>query len=429
MAVDFIEQDFVQNRHLSNLDKSYADFAMNLKRLLPFRRREPAADQQREFVHPFRWSVPSDFAPALPGYGAYSPTGEEMRLRLLTQNPMASPLCIAAIRIIAESITAVRFELVNANNIVQEHHPANTILNDGAQGVSRQELAWTLCEGMLVAGNAIIIPQTDQRILIPHWENVRLPTFANRRYEVSDRFNGQRAIYAPDAVAHIRYRRSVDGVNGIGLITQLVLSELNTDTQAQQYTLSILSRMGVPGLVFVPKFQHDDDIVLQEDLDAIERAVDQLYTGAGRGGAMATRREWSVIEPQGVSGRGIDLTAVRALTEQRILAALGVPLPLVAPHQTAGSGRYGRALSELRAVFVTDTVAPLAEHIAEQLTSELLPFYERTRNLRYRPNFEHSELMQEHLTETRQKQANYLVTLVNAGILTVAEARAQLPKI
>ena len=91
---------------------------------------------------------------------------------------------------------------------------------------------------------------------------------------------------------------------------------------------------------------------------------------------MATRREWEIHEPEWISNRGIDLTGVRNIVEALLLASIGVPPALVSILVGAQQTRVGRTFEHMQVAFATDTIQPLAEHIAGQLTKELLPFWD-----------------------------------------------------
>ena len=107
----------------------------------------------------------------------------------------------------------------------------------------------------------------------PDWRNLRLPTSGQDfRYHVRDHFSGKETTYGRDAVAHLRYRHAIDGVNGMGLISAAGVAELMIDHEAQAYTQTLLSRMGVPDLIFMGKSM-DNDIVTDEDIDALGKSL------------------------------------------------------------------------------------------------------------------------------------------------------------
>ena len=393
--------------------------------------RQPATRQKSEvaLVHPFRRFTSTEWQSVYgAGASAWQRTGEEWRSLLLLRDPMQSTLITAAIRIIAENIAAVEFKVAGPDDKLIENHPANAPFNMGDL-TTRHELIWTIVEGLIIAGNAFLIPQPNRTLRALDWRNVQMPTSLSlNKYTVRNPFENTQAMYVPDAIAHLRYRRSVDGYNGIGLIQDAGLGELATDDVSQDYTLTILARLGVPGLIFMGKRLDNFDAVTDEDTDSIEQALDTVYSGAGRGAGMATKREWAIHEPAGVSNRGIDLSKVRQVVEERLLASIGVPPALISIGVGAQQVRVGRTMEELRTAFAVDTIQPLAEHIAGQLTKELLPFYPNTAGLRYLPDFAKSAMMQEHFAVTRFKQAEYLEKLVTAQILTPEEAKAQLPE-
>ena len=356
--------------------------------------------------------------------------GETHRRRLLVQDPMSSTIVMAAVRLLAEVVASVRFEVSDPNDNVLEQHPAAQIMDKGGGRWTRTDLIWSIVEGMLIAGNAVIIPDRRGEIEVVDWRNVILPMpgSGERVYRIRDRMTGTERRYSDGGVAHLRYRRSIDGWNGLGLVAQTALDELRTDREAQQYTLTLLQRMGVPGMIFSGKDTSPNRMeITDEDVNALQQGLDRLYSGGGRGGSLVTRNEWTIHEPVGISNRGIDLSPVRNVTEERLLASLGVPAAMVSIGVGAEQVRVGRTLEQLRIAFASDTIIPLCEHIADSLSAELLPFFGGTPGyLRFRPNYENCIMVQEREAVVKRQQAEYLLPLVQAGVLTKDEARYQI---
>lgn len=384
----------------------------------------PTKAKQADY-HPFRYFPRSDWFAT--GYAATTLSGEQHRSILLARDPMTSTLITIAIRTIASAIAEVRFIIQDQNGKPMDNHPGQRILDRAEGNWTRSDIAWTIVEGLLIAGNAILIPQPGGRIKAVDWRNVRLPMAGtgHRNYRITDRFTTTIQDYSYEGLSHLRYRRAPDGVNGLGLVAQTALAELATDAQASEYTLAMLANTAAFGNIITPA---DNDLPDQVQVDDFQESVDGLYTGAGRGQSIVTQRKWNIQQPAGIGQRGADLGPIRNITEERLLSMLGVPPSIVGIGVGMQQTRYGSGLEQQRRQLAGNVIIPLAHHIADQLSAELLPFYPQSEDLRFVPDFTNCIIANELLGYVANQQADYLAKLVAAGIVPPDTARAQLPE-
>ena len=381
----------------------------------------------------FRTWTPGDLSLGLPSGLGQAYSGSVYAAVLLARDPVQqSTIIAAALRWIATIISDVRWEVANsATDKVVDGHPAAMAMAGGIRSATdkdtwtRSELVWAIVEALLIAGNAVVYPQPNGVLRPLDWRNVTLPRpgVKARQYIVYDRMAGMTVRLPEEGVAHLRYRRSPDGWNGLGLVGAAALSELETDREGQAYTLTMLHRMGVPGVMFFPDDEKDD--FNTDDTDAIKTAGDQLYTGENRGAWAAFTKRWKTFEPSGPATK-VDLGPIRNISEERLFAQFGLHPALVGVGTGAQQTRVGATMNIVRRNAIEQVVMPFCDHIAQQLTAHLLPFYENRPGMEFRADYTHSLAVQARESEVLTEQAAGLLPFLQAGVLTADEVREQL---
>ena len=377
--------------------------------------------------------TPDSFAPAVSGaygYAGMPPTTNLWRYLNAAQNSVVA----AAIRLYVNNIETVRFGVVPEGNLDAEPdfmHPAMVMLNAPGPTQTRGERLWRIVEGMLVIGNALIVYEPEGWIHIPDPRYVRwpLPSALSVTYDVRDPHKpGVMKRYTPDEVAHIKHHLSPDGVNGQGVITLDVLAEIGTDQAAQNYTHTLMTRMGVSGMVFMPPVNAREDLYTRQDADAIMRMGREIFSAGGVGKWLGFDKRYDIYEPKGANAQRIDLSSIRNVSEERILSAFGIPPSLLGIGTGASQGRVGATMTANRRQFAQGSLQPLAHKIAEQLTAELLPFTGQGMGFRVVPDFTDCLPVQEAQVQLDTERAEVAMRMMQAKIWTAQEA-AGLPEI
>ena len=332
----------------------------------------------------------------------------------------------AGLRLIVAGIETVRFGVVPFNKEDAEpdyDHPIIERIRNPGPDQTRGDLIWTLTENILLAGNALIIPHPDGRLEVPDARYVRwpLPAAGPPRYTVRNPFApGLVRSYAAEEVAHIRHHIAPDGYNGVGVVTLDILSEIGTDQAAQSYTATLLTRMGVPGMIITPGDETDD--YTDEDADKMRRAGEDMFSASGVGTWLATAKRWEFQEPKGATASRLDLSKIRNVSEERLLAALGVPPSLLGIGTGAQQTRVGATMATHRRQFAQGTLQPLAHLLADQMTTHLLPFVSPPGRFRIVPDFSDCIPVREAEAQAELERLEIAERAVNSGIMTAEQA-------
>ena len=374
----------------------------------------------RKFLsNPFGWWSIGDSQAGLSQYvGNFGGTYANAPL----SNPMQSSLIFAACRLIVDSISTVEFEVypVGSDKPVEKHPMAELLRNPGGS-LTRKEMLWLILDGLICRGNALLILNSDRTLQAIDWRNVTWPMPGMHRYQVRNPQASTWTTYDPTQVAHLRYRRSPDGYNGIGPLVQNVLDELVLDRQAQQYAITMLRNMGVPGIMLTP--DDDADVFTQEDAEKIQRQLNQGFSGSQTGLAAVFGKKWKPHELSGANARRLDLRSLRYIPEERALAVLGVHPSMLGIGTGSENSRVGATVKELRREFVLDSVIPTAKLLAQQFTTHLLPFVSPPGKFEVLPDYQNTPGVEILRNEVTRQRLDYAIAAVAAGIWTPEQGR------
>lgn len=215
----------------------------------------------------------------------------------------------------------------------------------------------------------------------------------------------------------IHFRESFDPQNARKGLSPLkgLLREIWTDNEAAVFTAALLRNGGVPGLMLSPKGDHT---ISKEDADATKAIIDTKFTREGRGRTIVMAGETN-LEQFGFTPQQLDLSPLRNIAEERVTAAVGVPAAVVGFGAGLQSTKVGATMRELRQLAWHNGVIPLQEIIAAEILRSLGEEFKAPGI-----TFDRSEVAA--LRENEDSIARRVERLVRAGILTRAEAKAEL---
>ena len=167
------------------------------------------------------------------------------------------------------------------------------------------------------------------------------------------------------------------------------------------------------------------DTYTKEDAEAddaagaghIQRGGRRKMDGAGQAVGLLGHRKGPALAR-------LDLSAIRNVSEERLLAALGVHPALLGIGTGAQQTRVGNTMLAIRRSYAQNTLQPLAHLLAEQLTAEYLPFIAPPGRFRIVPNFEECIAVREAAAQAELERLEIAERAVKAGIMTPEAGRA-----
>ena len=197
-------------------------------------------------------------------------------------------------------------------------------------------------------------PEKDPKVFQRYWE-----------YTI----NGKREPLPVEDVVHLR-----NGINPqdyrLGLAPlKTALREILGDELAGLYVTALLSNMAIPGVVLSPK---DGGAVRQPDADTLLESFKAKFGGDKAGEPWVMRRAMDV-KVLSFSPTDLDLKAIRHVPEQRVGAALGVPLILAGLGSGMESSSGRNESQTLVDTFERKRVPREWQRLGLQLTYQLLP--------------------------------------------------------
>ena len=221
------------------------------------------------------------------------------------------------------------------------------------------------------AGNILELRWIPQAMLTPKWPPSG-DTFISH-YELSTATGP--LIVAVEDVVHFPY--GIDPNNTRQGLSPLrsALREIWTDDEASNFTAALLGNMGVPGAVISPS---DPGVVMdKDDREAVRQSFDQMFKGDRRGSVMVASSK-TEVKTFGWTPEQLNLSAMRAIPEERITALLGIPAAVVGLGTGLEQTKVGATMRELREQAYESGIIPLQRLFASQLERQLLPEFDDT---------------------------------------------------
>jgi len=222
----------------------------------------------------------------------------------------------------------------------------------------------------------------------------------------------------PENVVHFRHGLDDQdhrlGCSGLKRLAR----EVSSDDQATHYADRLLHNFAVPGLSV--EFPSDADSLSQAQIDEIKARLQAAY-GGDNVGAVSVMSPGGRLVSHGFSPEQMQLDVLHRVPEERIAAVLGVPAIVAGLGAGLDRSTYAN-FKEAREAFTEMTLIPSWKAIAATITLSLLPDF----------SSDSAELVDFDIAEVRaladdeNAKAVRLKTYVDAGILDVNEARAEI---
>lgn len=194
--------------------------------------------------------------------------------------------------------------------------------------------------------------------------------------------------------------------------------EISSDEQATRYADRLLANFAVAGLSL--EFDKETGAITKTDADEMKARIASAY-GGDNVGAISVLSPGAKLVSHGFSPEQMDLRVLHQVPEERIAAVLGVPAAVVG----LGAGLEHSIYNNVRQAeehFTERKLGSMWADIADTLNLQLLPDFTSDRSIRL--EFDTSDVRA--LSEDQDALAARLKILVEAGILDVDEARAEI---
>lgn len=230
---------------------------------------------------------------------------------------------------------------------------------------------------------------------------------------VQYRYNGDddSTTFTPFEIAFDKYTNPLDDARGLSPLAA-ALDSVNVDRTIVLFTRSHIKNNARPGLIFTPK----EGRLSQADVDLIQTTLSEDVKGAANAGnplLMPTAFDVTVAAAPPMD----DLNSLTDEHKRRICSAIGVPVALVDYTDMAF-----QLSPEQNKTFYELTVIPNAEKIARVINTQIMPFFDTSRQTEFRVNVDN---IRAGLADPRVRTEIANLRL-QAGGITLNEYREQL---
>lgn len=227
-----------------------------------------------------------------------------------------------------------------------------------------------------------------------------------------------------DDVVH--FRDGLDPTNPMKGMSRVkaVLREVFTDEEAAAYTSTLLTNMGVPGIVVSPEPDAAGmgGVPGDDELAGVKAKFEQATTGGNRGRTIVMRGA-TRLQTFGFNPQQMNLRDLRRVPEERITAAIGVPAIVAGMGAGLDKATFAN-FGEARETAVEEALIPLWGDFARVIQKRIMPDFVGKLRRQMVVDFDLSEVRV--LKEDQDKIADRMERLVTAGIAKVSEAREKL---
>jgi HK97 family phage portal protein len=310
-----------------------------------------------------------------------------------------------------------------------DDHPFLDVLKRPNPYFSGIAMAMATDMSFLLDGNAYLLKERNGSGRIqhlwyaPHWmvEPKWLPESGNfiDYYSYQPGGTAGEIRLPPSEVVHFRFGLDPQNVRkGYSRLKALV-REIYTDEEAARFAASMLRNAGVPGLIVSPAATDISSAPSRDDLETTKIELLQRTTGDRRGEPLVFPVATNV-EQFGFSPAELDLSAMRAIPESRVAAALNVPAAVVGFLAGLEQTKVGATMRELRELAYESGVIPVQRLMAEDFRNQLLDDYVDDVN-QYIVGFDYSQVrvLQEDTNAFSERTREEF----KAGVITRGEAR------
>lgn len=223
---------------------------------------------------------------------------------------------------------------------------------------------------------------------------------------------------APENIVHFRMGlKDGDHRYGDSPLRRLA-REVSSDEQATRYADRLLANFAAPGLSV--EFDKEAQPLSKAEAEEIKARIQAQYSGDNLG-AVSVMSPGAKLAAHGFSPEQMDMKTLHRVPEERIAAVLGVPAIVAGLGAGLDHATYSN-VAQAREAFTEVKLIPLWRQLAATITMSLVPDFTSDRSTAV--EFDISDVRA--LSDDQNALATRLKTLVDAGILDVDEARAEI---
>lgn len=320
------------------------------------------------------------------------------------------PIIYSAIRAVAKVISQTRWMIMRGEEEVSENDPLVKLLERPNQVQSEYEFKESLGTNLQVKGNAYIVLSEEMVNGLPVALNAWPAASFKPHYDNSKQWDGwivkrDKEMFLPiERVVHISNYNIADELMGMAPLDVLKMS-YSSMWDALVYNKKFFENDGTPPLVYKSENMLPDQYREAFKKDMIERRRGKAHAHE------AQLVEGMEVQTLGFTQKDIQFLELLKHNEEEVLMVFGVTKTQVSKYEDVN---YATALSQDK-VFISNTCLPMMRQIEAEVNSQWLS------KIGYTLKFD--ERSNEAMTYLSAEEATKVVSISNAGLVTVNEAR------
>lgn len=333
----------------------------------------------------------------------------------------SNELLYAALNLRANSfVEAGLVTVIDGEHI--EDHPLLAVFNKPNDYMSGLDLFKGIILSLDLDGNAFLVKEMGRGKQVKALHPLRpdrvavvastQPGQAIKGYEYT--IGSTKVFYPTEEILHFQYTNPLSLVRGMSPIEPIIRS-IDIDNESKGYLKYVLENMGVPGGIL--KVMGN---IGAEAFNRLAISWKQRTSGSNKGSVAILPEDVDYIQT-GMKLTDMNISAITALTESRILLALGVNPMLIGAQSGAGASTFNN-VAEAKLSFYQQTIIPLHRLIASKLTNDK----ELNPNGAVKFKFDSNNVAA--LAPLRESRINLMAEGFRDGWITINEVRTEAGK-
>ncbi len=341
--------------------------------------------------------------------------------RLADEGYRQNVVAYRAVNLVAKAVASIPMVLTRGDDRISEHPLLNLLARPNPR-LKGENFLYNFVGYYMIAGNSYALkvgPEGGQpkELWLMRPDTMKVVEGADGLAAgFEQHVLGKKQRYEAGAVLHLKSFNPLSDWYGLAPLEAAAMA-VDAHNEGSRWNLALIQNGGTPSGVL---YQEDADAPLTDaQFDKLKSQVDQQYTGALNAGRPLLLEGGLKWQEMGMSPKDMDWASAKNMTAREIATAFGVPPQMMGVPDAQTYSNYAEARQSLW----EDTVIPLAQDIAAELTNWLVPDFETQTNGRDRLSL---KIDLDDVPALAAKRAARFDRIASAGFLSDDEKRTAL---
>ncbi|WP_262694465.1 phage portal protein [Kordiimonas aquimaris] len=291
--------------------------------------------------------------------------------RLADEGYRQNVVAYRAVNLVAKAVASIPFTLMRGDERLSDH-PLLALLARPNPKLKGENFLYNFVGYYLIAGNAYAVKVGPDGGMPKELWLLRPDTM--QVVEGTDglpagfeqQLAGKKQRFDADSVLHLKTFNPLSDWYGLAPLEAAAMA-VDAHNESSRWNLALVQNGGTPSGVL---YQDEADAPLTDaQFDKLKSEIENQYTGAVNAGRPLLLEGGLKWQDMGLSPKDMDWASAKNMSAREIALAFGVPPQMMGVPDAQTYANYAEARQSLW----EDTIIPLAQDIAQELTNWLVP--------------------------------------------------------